>query len=79
MKSLERRFNNIARDNPFWSSHTCFAEAIRGQKFTKRVVIYYFNKLVEKDDYDRADKRKVAEYLLSLAILSENTVGEGMI
>ena len=53
MKSLERRFNNITRLNPYWSSYICFTEAIKEQCFSKRTITNYFNKLVEKDDYDK--------------------------
>ena len=67
MRSLERRFNNIQRLNPYWSSYICFAEAMKEQGFSKRIIQFYFNKLVEKDDYDKADKRQIVKHLISLS------------
>lgn len=67
MKSLERRFNNVAEKNPNWSSHTCFAEAVKGQSFTKQVISRWFNKLIEKDDYAKKDKRAVLGFLVGLS------------
>ena len=49
MKSLERRFNNITKKNLYWSSCTCFTEAIEKQNFSKQTIHRWFNKLVEKD------------------------------
>ena len=67
MKSIERRFSNISEKNPKWSSHTCFAEAVEEQGFSKQAISRWFNKLVEKDDYAREDKKAVLGFLISLA------------
>lgn len=66
MKSLERRFNNIKKRNPLWSDYICFAEAVKGQKFSREAIRRWFNKLVDKDDYDRRDKRKLIMNLEAL-------------
>jgi hypothetical protein len=66
MKSLERRFNKITKENPYWSSYICFAEAISGQKFSRQTIHRWFNKLVEKDDYDKKDKRALLKQLIEL-------------
>lgn len=67
MKSLERRFNNIAEKNPNWSSYICFAEAIRGQDFSEQVVRRWFNKLVDKSDYAKNEKKVVLNFLIGLS------------
>jgi hypothetical protein len=67
MKSIERRYNNITEKNPNWSSYTCFAEAIKGQSFSKQVISRWFNKLVEKDDYAKKEKRAVLGFLIDLS------------
>lgn len=64
MKSVERRFNNIARRNPFWSSFISFQEAVKDQNFSRRIIMNYFNKLVEKDDYSKAEKKQIIAYLV---------------
>lgn len=66
MRSIERRYNNISEKYPEWSSYSRFAEAIRGQKFAKRTIHFWFNQLVEKDDYDQNEKRKILRQLENL-------------
>jgi flagellar motor component MotA len=75
MKSLERRFNNISRLNHYWSSYICFAEAVKGRNFSKKIILRHFNALVEKDDYDKRDKKELIKNLLSL---SKKIAEEGM-
>jgi uncharacterized protein with ATP-grasp and redox domains len=67
MKSVERRFNNIAKNNPEWSSYTCFAEAITGQGFSRQKIHRWFNKLVEEDDYTKKEKKEILAYLESIS------------
>jgi hypothetical protein len=57
MRSIERRFNKISKRNNTWSSFICFAEAIKGRNFSKQMIHRWFNKLVDKSDYDKKDKR----------------------
>lgn len=73
MRSIERRFKNMAEKKPFWSSYICFAEAIKGQKFTKPMISRWFSKLVEKDDYLKNDKKQILEQLEDLSNPIEDT------
>lgn len=66
MKSLERRFNNITEKKPFWSSFICFAEAVKGQGFNRQTIHRWFQKLVDKNDYARSEKRAVLAHLENL-------------
>ena len=66
MRSLQRRFNKIEKNNPYWSSHTCFAETIDQQEFSHQTIRRWFNKLVEKDDYDKKDKKAILKHLFKL-------------
>ena len=59
MKSIERNYNNVRRHNPYWSTHTCFAVAVRGGKFSRGTISRWFNKLVDKDDYAPKEKKLV--------------------
>jgi hypothetical protein len=77
MKSLERRFNNITEKNYFWSSFICFAEAIKGQRFTTSILHRWFQKLVEKDDYAQSDKRTLLRHLDCLSNPLRTTGNEG--
>ncbi|MGD0328115.1 MAG: hypothetical protein ABSB00_00150 [Minisyncoccia bacterium] len=67
MKSLERRFNNIAEKNPNRSSYICFAEAVKGQGFSEQIIHRWFNKLVDKDDYAKKEKKAVLKFLVGLS------------
>jgi hypothetical protein len=66
MRSIERRFNNLEKRNPKYSSYLCFAETVNGHKFSKQMVHRWFQKLVEKDDYDGKDKKAILRHLESL-------------
>ncbi len=66
MKSLERRFKGIVARHPFWSSYVSFAEAVKGQNFNRKSLQYWFNKLVEKDDYSLVDKKRLIANLENL-------------
>jgi len=66
MKSLERRFNNIQNRNPYWSTYTCFAEAVIGANFTKRTLRYWFSRLVDKSEYDKKERQSTIDHLLDL-------------
>ena len=79
MKSLQRRFINISERNPLWSSYACFCEAIKGQKFSQKILSYWFGKLVEKDDYDRSDKKDIISHLLVLNIGAEADIKQDKI
>jgi hypothetical protein len=74
MKSLERRFNNIAERNSSFSSYLCFAKAIKGQRFSKQVINRWFQKLVDKDDYANNEKSSLLRYLYDLSNLSEEGI-----
>lgn len=67
MKSLEKRFTKIVEKNPKLSSYTCFAEAIKGQKFSEQVIHRWFNKLVDTGDYAKKEKKAVLAFLVSLS------------
>ncbi len=67
MKSLKRRFDNITEKKPFWSSFICFAEAVKGQRFTSPILHRWFQNLVQKNDYDQSDKRALLNHLDSLS------------
>ena len=66
MKSIERRFKNIQEKKQGWSTYLCFAEAVKDQKFSREAVHRWFNKLVDKDDYDGSDKKSILAHLESL-------------
>jgi len=68
MRSIKRRFDKVAESNPEWSSCVCFANAVRGQKFGRSALMKMFNKLVDQNDYSKADKRGIISFLFKLAL-----------
>jgi hypothetical protein len=67
MRTLKGIFNKIRVENPFWSDYTCFAEAVRGRKFSRKIIIRNFNSLVDKEEYARSEKKEIIEYLVGLS------------
>jgi len=69
MKSVKRVFNRIRSENPYWSDYICFAEAVRGRKFSRKTIIRNFNSLVDKEDYARNEKKEIIDFLMELSKL----------
>lgn len=66
MRSIQRRFNTIQMNQEYWSSLTCFAMTVFGKNYNVQAIHRWFYKLVDKDDYDWRDKRKILEFLCVL-------------
>jgi hypothetical protein len=67
MRLLKRIFSRIRSENPYWSDYICFAEAVRGRKFSRKTIIRNFNSLVDKEDYAKNEKKEIIEYLVGLS------------
>lgn len=61
MASLEQRFRAIQRENPNHSSLINFYRAIQNQDLSFSRRVFYFRKLVDKEDYAKEDYRKVRD------------------
>jgi hypothetical protein len=72
MRSLKRVFEKLKRGDPNWSDYTCFSYAISGKGFSKKIISRYFNKLVDKGDYQREEKKEVLERLFWLSQRTES-------
>ncbi|HOX10364.1 MAG TPA: hypothetical protein P5323_00175 [Candidatus Moranbacteria bacterium] len=77
MKSLERRFKNITKKKPFWSSYVCFSEAVKGQGFNRQSIHRWFQRLVDKNDYTRKEKRAILAHLENITVPLRTTGIEG--
>ena len=73
MRSIERRFKNIAEKKPFMEFLYLFCGSHKGQKFTKPMISLWFSKLVEKDDYSKSDKNQLLKQLENLSNATEDT------
>lgn len=62
MKSIERRFENMTKKYRDQSSFLCFGKAIKSQRFSRDMIKRWFNKLVDKNDYNPKEKRMLFEH-----------------
>lgn len=67
MKSIRYRFNEQESKRPAHSTFLNYAAAIKDQGFSSSMVRRWFNKLVDRDDYDQAEKGVLLRYLYGLA------------
>jgi hypothetical protein len=67
MRSLRRIFNKIRSENPYWSDYICFAEAVRGRRFSRKTIIRNFNSLVDKEEYARSEKKEIIDFLVEFS------------
>lgn len=72
MKSIERRFNKIKKENLGFSSYECFWQAVSKQGFSLPTINRLFNKLVDKNDYDSTIKKAVLFQLYLTTKIAED-------
>jgi hypothetical protein len=61
-------FNETQRLNPRWSSWICFAETIwKRDRLSKRTINKNFDRLVDRDDYDREVRKSLLHQLYELS------------
>jgi hypothetical protein len=63
MRSIQRRYKEIRRRNPAWSTYVCFGEAIAGQGFGDRALHDWFNRLVDIEDCPDGNRHCALRYL----------------
>lgn len=51
MLTIKERFKQIEEKNKYWSSLTCFINAIAGYNYLKSDITKEFKELVSKSDY----------------------------
>lgn len=67
MRTIEVRFADLQRRRPNCGSIINFASAIKFGKFKPRTVSYWFDRLVEKDDFPAEDRRDILKHLNELS------------
>jgi hypothetical protein len=63
MKSIKRKFINLLEKHPDWSTFTCFTETVYEQNFNRDSICTWFNRLVDKEDYDLVAKKEILKFL----------------
>lgn len=64
MKSLEARFRDIELKHPEWSTFVVFVTAIYEADFSEKIIRSWFTKLVDKDDYNQSEKKRLMEWVV---------------
>lgn len=72
MRSIERRFLDLQEKRPELSSLINLGTALKGQQFSAGMIHRWFNRLVEKNDYERGDKRAILKHLVELSCPEES-------
>lgn len=67
MKNIQKRFRVEQARNPLLSSLVNFSSAVKGQRYSAAVIGLYFQKLVDRDDYDELDEEDILAYLVKLS------------
>ena len=64
MRSLGVRYRIEKDKEPLASDSVIFHRAVKNQKFTVRIITTWFNKLVDKNDYEECEKKEIIEFLV---------------
>jgi len=60
----KQKFHLIERMNPYWSSYTCFCDALKDCPYiSKKALRRSFKSLVDKDDYAESEKDEIIKHL----------------
>ncbi len=66
MKSIERKFYKNVEENPGSSSLVCFNNIVKGANYSEARLRIMFDKLVDKEDYVKNEKKWWVNYSLLL-------------
>ncbi|KKR43864.1 MAG: hypothetical protein UU10_C0002G0023 [Parcubacteria group bacterium GW2011_GWF1_40_6] len=78
MKSIQRLFEKIAREHPNWGSVIVFNHIVNGKNFSHDRIARWFNLLVDKEEYDRSEKKQILEYIYLLNSPLNRTKNDGI-
>ena len=63
MKDINYRFKLMQEKYPNVSDYVNFYRAIKNQGFSEKAISLSFSKLVDKDDYDKKDRKQLIKQL----------------
>lgn len=78
MKSIKRLFEKVAREHPNWGSVIVFNHIVSGKNFSRDRIARWFSVLVDKEEYDRSEKKQILEYIYLLNSPLNRTKNEGI-
>ena len=68
MKSIRRSFEKVVKENPSWGSIIVFNHIVDGKNFSHDRIARMFNILVDKEEYDKSEKKEILEYVYLMNI-----------
>ncbi len=69
MRSIKARFENIQKKNPDFNTLICFNIATRHRGFKKKKLAENFNKLVDKNNYFKNEKKELISSIVEASKL----------
>jgi hypothetical protein len=63
MRSIQARFKKEERKNPYLGACINLAKAVRGQKFSHRILVKAFKKLVPVEEYAKSETNQIIRWL----------------
>ncbi len=63
MRSIQRRFKLEQEKNPLSSDFICFSAAVYKQGFSKDRIDRWFKELVNKNEYDKSERKEILSWL----------------
>ena len=79
MRSIERLFEKVQKENPGWGSVVVFNHIADGKNFTHDRIARWFNILVDKQEYDKSEKKELLEYVYLLNSMLNRTKNGGIL
>jgi hypothetical protein len=65
---MREKFEELTEKYPNHSSFIVYVKAIKGTNFPKTQITSWFNKLVDKSDYDVSEKRSILSWLNKISV-----------
>ncbi|MFZ3011417.1 MAG: hypothetical protein WA060_00225 [Minisyncoccia bacterium] len=78
MKSIKRLFDKVSKENPNLGSVIIFNRIVSGKNFSRDRIARWFNLLVDKEEYDRSEKKQILEYIYLLNSPLNRTKNDGI-
>ena len=63
MKTINQKFKEIKKEHEEWGDVIIFSEAVYNRNYKLPDIRKYFNKLVNKDEYEKSEKKEIVDFL----------------
>lgn len=73
MRSINKRFARFQEKRPAHSTLVVFAGTVYRQGYNKNTIGHWFKKLVDPEDYDKKEKRRIVAWLVEVSKREEAT------